>query len=75
MYNYDRETNKNLVLVILFSEDKKVFIRTNKKSIKYYPDERCQEIIDFYMLPSFKNGDFFEGLLKGINELIIYKNI
>src|SRR5690606_23805429 len=75
LYNYDREVNKTLVLVVLFSEDRRVYIRTNKKSDQYYPAERRKQVIDLYMLPSFKKGDFFEGFQKGIKELTVTDNV
>ncbi|MDP2060027.1 MAG: TPM domain-containing protein, partial [Flavobacteriaceae bacterium] len=33
-------------------------------------DEICKEVIDNTIIPEFKNGEFYSGIKKGVNELI-----
>lgn len=67
---YDEKEVRNLVLIVLFKSDRRIFIRTNKNTNKRFPDKDLQEVIDIKMTPNFKAGNFFEGLDLGIDELI-----
>ena len=59
-------------LTVVFSKSlRKVRISTTDKTKHLYlTDEFCQKVIDENMIPEFKNGNYYDGILLGLNELI-----
>ncbi len=59
----------NGVLVLASMEDRKVWIATGYGIEGAIPDTLAYRIIENYILPNFKNGDYEDGLLDGFNEI------
>ena len=71
-YNGIGLKEKNNGLSIVFSKNlKKIRISTGTGTEKILTDEICKKIIDENIIPEFKNGDFYSGIEKGLNELIV----
>lgn len=65
------QKDKHNGLVIVVSKNlRKVWISTGLGTEKVLTNEICKKIIDEKMIPEFRQGNSFEGLVKGLNELI-----
>ena len=59
-------------LLILFSKSlREIRISTGLGTEKILTDEICKSVIDKTIIPEFKNGDYYNGIEKGLSELII----
>ena len=59
-------------LLILFSKSlQEIQISTGLGTEKTLTDEICKNVIDKTIIPEFKNGDYYNGMEKGLSELII----
>ncbi|NRB60442.1 MAG: TPM domain-containing protein [Winogradskyella sp.] len=66
-----KKTKGNGLTVVLSKTLQKVRISTTDKTKKLYlSDEFCKHVIDVYMLPDFKDGKYYDGLLLGLDELV-----
>ena len=65
-------TNNGTGLTVLLSKTlRKVRISTTDKTRDLYlSDKFCKKVIDQNMIPEFKKGKYYDGLLLGLNELI-----
>ena len=62
---------KNNGVTIVFSKAKReVRISTGLGIKKKLTDTMCQKIIDEKMIPAFKEGDYDEGIVTGVKEII-----
>ena len=58
-------------LVILFSNpERKIGIATGYGTELVLTDEICKSVIDNVIIPEFKNGKYYDGIKKGVTELI-----
>ncbi|MBJ6366809.1 TPM domain-containing protein [Snuella sedimenti] len=58
-------------LAIIFSKSlREVRVSTGNGTEKILTDEICKSIIDQIMVPEFKNGEYYNGIEKGLLELI-----
>ena len=58
-------------LLILFSKNlREIRISTGLGTEKKLTDEICKNVIDKTIIPELKNGDYYNGIEKGLNELI-----
>lgn len=58
-------------LLIVFSKNlHEIRISTGLGTQKKLTDKMCKTVIDQTIIPEFKNGDFYMGIEKGMNELI-----
>ncbi len=64
-----KEKNNGLTIVICNS-CKEIGIATGTGTELILTDEICKEVIDKQIIPEFKKGNFFEGIKKGVLELI-----
>lgn len=64
----DKDKN-NGVLILVAREERQVRIATGKGIDSILTDENCQHIINDYLVPSFKQKDYYKGLNDGINAL------
>ncbi|HYV90657.1 MAG TPA: TPM domain-containing protein [Chitinophagales bacterium] len=65
------DKKKNNGLMIVFSKARReVWIGTGTGTEKILTDIVCKQIIDAYMLPRFKEGNYFEGVHSGLMECI-----
>ena len=60
----------NGLTIVISKSLRKVRISTTDKTQYYLTDEFCQKVINENMIPEFKNGNYFDGLLSGMTELI-----
>ena len=58
-------------LTIVFSKTlRKIRISTGTETQKILSDSFCKSVIDKTMIPEFKNGNYYEGIEKGLSQLI-----
>ena len=69
-WNVGKDNEGNGLTVVLSKSLRKVRISTTEKTRYYLTDEFCKKVIDENMIPEFKNGKYYDGLLLGLNELI-----
>jgi len=69
-WNIGKNNDGNGLTVVLSKSLRKIRISTTEKTRYYITDEFCQKVIDENMIPEFKNGKYYDGLLLGLNELI-----
>ena len=60
----------NGILILLAENERQVRIELGLGVSRIISDEAAKAIIDFYMTPQFRDGDFSGGLEMGIKELI-----
>jgi|SRR5690554_3256433 len=66
-----KDYDGNGLTVVLSVKLKGLRISTTDKTRYYYlSDEFCKKVIDENMIPEFKKGNYYDGLLLGLNELI-----
>lgn len=65
-----KEKNNGLTIVIS-TKLKKISIKTGLGTEKILSDGICKNVIDSFMVPEFKNGNYFKGVNNGLNELMI----
>jgi uncharacterized protein len=65
------EKGKNNGVTIIYSKAlHEVRIATGTGLEKKLNDAACQKVVDEFMIPPFKKGDYGKGLLDGVTELI-----
>ena len=69
-WNVGKNNDGNGLSVVLSKSLRKIRISTTEKTRYYLTDEFCKKVIDENMIPEFKNGNYYDGLLLGLNELI-----
>ena len=69
-WNVGKNNDGNGFTVVLSKSLRKIRISTTDKTRYYLTDEFCKKVIDKNMIPEFKNGNYYDGLLLGLNELI-----
>ena len=70
-WNVGKNNDANGLTVVLSKTLRKIRISTTDKTRDLYlSDEFCKKVIDEIMIPEFKNGKHYDGLLLGLNELI-----
>lgn len=62
--------NKSGLSIVLSKTLRKVRISTTEKARNSLTDEFCKKVIDEQMIPEFKKGNYNDGVLLGIDELI-----
>lgn len=60
----------NGVLIFVAREERQVRIATGKGIDSILTDEDCRSIINEYLIPSFKNNDYYKGLNEGVDALM-----
>jgi len=63
------EKNNGLVLLVC-KPCRQVTIATGNGTEKVLTDDICQNVINEKIIPEFKKGDFYNGIKKGVEELI-----
>ena len=69
-WNVGKNNDGNGLTIMLSKKLRKVRISTTEKTRYYLTDEFCQKVIDENIIPEFKKGNYNDGILLGINELI-----
>ena len=66
-----KDNDGNGLTIVLSKSLRKIRISTTDRTQYYYlSDEFCQKVIDEFMIPEFKKGEYYDGILLGLNELI-----
>lgn len=66
------QKGKDNGLTIVFSKTlRKIRISTGTGTQKILSDSFCKSVIDKTMIPKFKNGNYYEGIEKGLSQLIM----
>lgn len=60
----------NGLIIMICNSLREIRIATGTGTEKILTDSICQTIIQETIVPEFKNGDYYKGLDKGLNELI-----
>ena len=50
---------------------KRIRISTGTGAEKILTDKTCKEILDKIILPEFKNGNYYDGIKRGLSQLIM----
>lgn len=69
-WNVGKNNEGNGLSILLSKSLRKIRISTTDETSYYLTDDFCKKVIDETMIPEFKNGKCFDGLLLGLNELI-----
>jgi hypothetical protein len=56
---------KGVVLIVFSKTQREIMISTGNISMTYLTDDECSEV-NKVMIPYFKNGQYFQGLLEGL---------
>ena len=65
-----QEKEDNGVFLLLAQDDRKITIRTGYGTEHLLTDYICRQIIEYNIIPSFKQGNYFAGLNSGVNSII-----
>jgi uncharacterized protein len=65
-----QKAKSNGAVLFVFVQDRKLFIQVGYGLEGALPDATCKEIIDQEITPSFKTGNYEQGLRNGINAII-----
>ena len=65
-----KDNHGNGLTIVLSKSLRKIRVSTTDKTQYYLSDEFCQKVINDNMIPEFKNENYYDGLLLGLNELI-----
>lgn len=60
----------NGMLILIFSEEGKIWIETGYGVEGAFPDSKVKRIIEDYMIPYFQEDRYSDGVLAGFNEII-----
>lgn len=60
----------NGLTIVVCNPCRQIGIATGSGTEKILTDEICKNVIDQTIIPEFKNGNFYDGIKKGVVELI-----
>ncbi len=71
---FEEITNNNgqIAVFVISCELRKTAISTNEKARMFLTDNECKEIIEDFIIPEMKEGNYFEGVEEGVNKIIHY---
>ena len=64
-----KETKSACILIVVSKSLRNIHIQNCDDVVAQITDEETKAIIDDFMIPKFKNNDFFNGLLNGLAEI------
>ncbi len=64
-WGHELSSEKGTILLSVSTTNRQMRISTGDTSMKYLTDEKCSEI-NKTMVPYFKTGDYFKGIVKGL---------
>jgi uncharacterized protein len=62
----------NGILIFVATADRKTFIQVGDGLEGAIPDMIAGRVVDYVLIPAFKQGKYFEGIDRAIDELILY---
>ncbi len=65
-----RKDKNNGALLLVFTQDRKMFLQTGYGLEGAMPDAICKRIIEDEIKPHFKTGDYDAGLTAGVNAIL-----
>ncbi len=65
-WSMGRNVEKGGVLMALSFNKKQVIISTSEEAMKHLTDKECRDVIKM-ITPEFNNGNYFKGVLNGLN--------
>jgi uncharacterized protein len=65
-----QKDKNNGVLLLVFTQDRKMFIETGYGLEGALPDATCKQITEYEIKPRFKAGDYAGGLTAGVDAII-----
>ena len=65
-----RNDKNNGLTIVLCKPERNLAIATGYGTELILTDEICQDVIDSIMIPEFKSGNYYDGIKKGVTELI-----
>ena len=69
-----KKDKHNGLIIVVCTHLRDLSISTGYGTEKILTDEICKKVIDFTMIPEFKSGNYYSGIEKGLNELIMQWN-
>ncbi len=69
-WNASKKNKNNTVLIFLGKQIRQIRIEVGYELENKLNDEEAKIILDNIIIPEFKKGDFYEGIKKGILEII-----
>jgi len=69
-WNVGKNNDGNGLTIVLSKKFREIRISTTEKTRNYLTDEFCKQVIDKIMIPEFKKGNYNDGILLGLNELM-----
>jgi len=70
VWKVGKDNDDNGLTVLLSKSLRKVRISTTEKTRFYLGDDFCKKVIDENMIPEFKKGKYYDGVLLGLDKLI-----
>lgn len=64
-----KEENNNGLLILLNKTEREIWISTGLGTEKVLTDEIVKHTIDSVIIPEFKSGHYYDGILKGLKDL------
>ena len=61
---------KTGVVILVSSRHRELFMATGNVTKHILTDPICQIIVDDFFIPAFKEGDYYTGLMNGVDEAI-----
>lgn len=69
-WGFGKEDKNNGLIIVLNMSTREVGISTGLETEKILTDEICAQIIEKDMIPEFKKGDYYAGIVYGLEEII-----
>jgi len=66
------EEKGNGILIFIATADRKTFIQIGDGMEGVIPDFAAGRVVDYILVPAFKQGKYYEGIDRAIDELILY---
>ncbi len=65
-----KKEKSNGILIVVSQELRQIQIQNGDGITPILSDEKTKEILDQFIIPQFKNGDYYRGIHDGIQEII-----
>jgi len=65
-----QKDKNNGVIIVVCKNLRKVWVGTGLGAERVLTNDICKAVIDIHMIPHFQNGQYFDGIRQGIQELI-----
>lgn len=70
-WNKSKNNNENALTIVMSKSMREIRISTTDKTRLSLTDDFCNKVISDYMIPEFKKDNYYDGLLYGLNEVIV----